>query len=73
MFVQKETINEHFKNEKAKTGIGHGQFLKKLEMIVMLESGKIVNLFVKKNKCLTILMVLLFYILSLGKFLFFSF
>ena len=24
MFVQKETINEHFKNEKAKTGIGRG-------------------------------------------------
>ena len=46
MFVQKETISEHFKNEKAKTGIGHGQFLKKLEMIVMLKSGKIVNLFV---------------------------
>ena len=30
MFVQKETINEHFKKEKAKTGIGHGQFLKKI-------------------------------------------
>ena len=30
MFVQKETINKHFKKEKAKTGIGHGQFLKKI-------------------------------------------
>ena len=29
MFVQKETINKHFKKEKAKTGIGNGQFLKK--------------------------------------------
>ena len=29
MFVQKETINEHFKKEKAKTGIGRGKFLKK--------------------------------------------
>ena len=46
MFVQKETINEHFKKEKAKTDIRRGQFLKKLEMIVMLKSGKIVNLFV---------------------------
>ena len=46
MFVQKEKINEHFKKEKAKTGFGHGQFLKKIEMTVMLKSGKIVNLFV---------------------------
>ena len=51
MFVQKETINEHFKKEKSKTGIGRGKFLKKkLEMIVMLESGEIVNLFVLVKK-----------------------
>ena len=30
MFVQKETINEHFKKEKAKTGIGRGLFFKKI-------------------------------------------
>ena len=43
---KKKKINEHFKKEKAKTGFGHGQFLKKIEMTVMLKSGKIVNLFV---------------------------
>ena len=30
MFVQKESINEHFKKGKAKTGIGHGQVLKEI-------------------------------------------
>ena len=42
-------------------------------MIVMLESGEIVNLFVlvKKIRILTILMVLLFYMLSLGNFFYF--
>ena len=43
---KKKKINEHFKKEKAKTGFGHGQFFKKIEMTVMLKSGKVVNLLV---------------------------
>ena len=30
MFVQKESINEDFKKENAKTGIGRGQVLKEI-------------------------------------------
>ena len=72
MFVQKETINEHFKKEKANTGIGRGKFFKKIEMIVMLKSGKIANLFVSSKK-LNVWQYLWFcclFVLSLGNFLF---
>ena len=73
MYVKKETINEHFKSKKV--NIGRGRFVKKLRTEYMLRLGDLFVIFLlfirKKIECLTIRMVLLFYMLSLGIFLFF--
>ena len=70
MNVKKETIDEHFKNKKV--NIGRERFIKKVKDSIYAEPWRffcnISFVYKKKIECLTILMVPLFYMLSLGIF-----